>query len=262
MYNIVYCSMQGETREINEDALLTNHTLLKGCGTTQVQTPYLLAVVADGIGGYARGELASSSVLESLRESQPKNANELIIALIDARKKLDEIAHREKCELGTALAGVLHLNNRFFIFNVGDCRVYKITAAKELVLLTKDHTLINQLKKYNIKNRALEKQKNILTSAIIGGVESEDFEIFHDTFVLDKGEKLLICSDGFWSPFESEISQMVSKRDVIKFVKKKIKLKDMKDDYSFILIKEDNLLGFFHKMKTKFFNYSFFRYTL
>jgi len=253
MYNVVYCSMQGQEREINEDALLVQDTILKEAGTTELDVPYLLAVVADGMGGYAKGELASFTVLDSLRKSKPKDRNELVISLMEAKNRLNEIALKEKIELGTAVAGVLSENGNFAIFNVGDCRVYKITASGEVVAISEDHTLANQLKEFNINDEVLEKQKNVLTSAIIGGSENEDFEIFYDNLVLDCNEKLLICSDGFWNTFEGEIRKMVYKRDVIKFVKKNIKYKNMNDDYSFILIEEqnktNNLLLLFYKVK-------------
>jgi len=240
MYNIVYCSMQGKAREINEDALLVQDTILKEAGKTELDVPYLLAVVADGMGGYAKGELASFTVLDSLKKSKPKNRNELVISLMEAKNRLNEIALKEKIELGTAVAGVLSENDNFAIFNVGDCRVYKITANREVIAISKDHTLANQLKEFNINDEVLEKQKNVLTSAIIGGSENEDFEIFYDNVILNCDEKLLICSDGFWNTFESDIREMVHKRDVIKFVKRDIKYKNMNDDYSFILIGEQN----------------------
>ncbi len=258
MYNVVYCSMQGKVREINEDALLVNNSILKECGTTELDTPYFLTVVADGMGGYAKGELASYAVLDSLRKSKPRDRNELVIALMEAKNRLNEIALKEKVELGTAIAGVLSVNDHLLVFNVGDCRVYKVTASGEVIVITKDHTLANQLKKFKINDVAVEKQKNILTSAIIGGAKNEDFEIFNDNIILDCNEKLLICSDGFWNTFESEICEMADKRDVIKFVKKNIKYKNMNDDYSFILLEEQNktnyLLGLLHKFKKRLLN--------
>jgi len=258
MYNVVYYSMQGKAREINEDALLVQDTVLKGSGTTELDAPYFLTVVADGMGGYAKGELASYTVLDSLRKSKPRDRNELVISLMEAKNRLNRIALKEKIELGTAIAGVLSVDDHFLVFNVGDCRVYKVTASGEVVVITKDHTLVNQLKEFNINDVVAEKQKNVLTSAIIGGAENEDFEIFHDNLLLDSNEKLLICSDGFWNTFESEIREMVHKRDVIKFVKKNIKYKNMNDDYSFILLEEQNktnyLLGLLHKFKKRLLN--------
>lgn len=258
MYNVVYCSNQGKARENNEDALLVGERVLKESGTIELDAPNLLAVVADGMGGLAKGELASYTVLESLRRSKPKDRNELVIALMKARNQLNEIALKEKIELGTAVAGVLSVDEHFLVFNVGDCRVYKVTANGEIVAVTKDHTLANQLKEFKISDAVLEKQKNVLTSAIIGGGEDEDFEIFHDNLTLDSDEKLLICSDGFWNTFENEITEMVHKRDVVKFVRKKIKYKNMNDDYSFILIEEQTevsyLLKLFYNFKKRLWN--------
>lgn len=255
MYNLHYCSMQGDAREINEDALLIGEHIKRGCGTEEVAYSSLFVAVADGMGGYAKGEVASYEVLKSFKESHPQNTQEVVMALMEARERLDRIALHEKIALGSAIAGVLSLNDTFLIFNVGDCRVYKIRADGEVVLLTQDHTLVHQLEAFAIDNVAIEQQKNVLTSAIIGGAEHEDFEMFHTTICLERDEKLLLCSDGFWNSFAEEIALIVSQKNPLKFVKKRRKEKNMRDDYSFIVIEEAKQSNYFtrlfHKWKKK-----------
>lgn len=258
MYKITYCSKQGIRREKNEDALLINNQVLNDCGFAYHDDAYVLCAVADGIGGHARGAFASHFILNILKNNKPKNLNELVIALIEARDKLNQYALREKIKLGAVVAGVLGVNDDFLIFNVGDCRVYKIGLNNKSLLLTKDHTLANQLKKSGIDDLVAEEQKNLLTSAIMGGGEKEDFEIFHTKLKLNFNEKLLICSDGFWKVFKDEINKVVQKRDIRRYMQKSRKYKNLNDDYSFILL-EKKRISFLQKLLFKF---NFIKYWL
>ena len=252
MYKITYCSIQGKDREVNEDALLIQDSILKECGIVKLDTSYLLLGVSDGMGGYARGELASYIVLNSLKNRKPKNCNDIVISLIQAREKLDEISKNEKIKLGATIAGLLKIDDEFLVFNVGDCRVYKILSNGEVILKTKGHTLINQLKEFGIDKLAIEKQEHILTSAIMGGTDNKDFEIFHTKLKLKENEKLLICSDGFWRKFENKIYKTIHKRDVIRFIKKS--RKNLEDDCSFILLEKQNRVNNIKKFFLNFKN--------
>lgn len=250
MYKIIYYTKQGEQRRTNEDALLVHGDVVREEGYfTLPDNENFITAVADGMGGHAQGELASSTLLDCLRKKQPKDSNGLVLALMQAKDRLENIATQQKIQLGTAVAGISFVQDRFLIFNVGDCRIYKITKSGDVSLLSKDHTLVNQLKEFCIEDTVLMQQKNILTSAITGGLGSEDFEIFNTYTTLGVGEKLLVCSDGFWNIFEEEIGIIANKYDPLKFVRKNIKHKQVKDDCSFVLLQNIQKESWFRKCR-------------
>ncbi len=178
----------GKVRQNNEDALLV------GDG----RDPTLL-VVADGIGGFEAGEVASSITVEVLRTLEPdesfdeaiQEANRRILAAARDDEKLSGmgttiVAVRFTEEPGGSEAEVAH---------VGDSRAY-LLRGEELRYLTEDHSLVSELIRSGELTRAEaagHPQKNLITRAL-GAAE----EIQVDTATLDveAGDRLLLCSDG------------------------------------------------------------------
>jgi len=251
LFNIIYCTKQGEKREINEDCLLVINKITKECGRKRIGNSYFLAAVADGMGGHQKGELASCEVLKYLKEKKPTDKNSLVAVLIEAKHALEEIAGENHMEIGTAIAGIIYYKENFLIFNVGDCRIYKIDENNSLTQLSYDHTLANQLLNLKVSQKNIQiKQKNVLTSAITGGMGNEDFEVFISETSLKNGESLIICSDGFWNNLEKNMVKLSKVKRPLTFLKKIIKKEKMSDDYSFILIKKKkNLLNFLKRDK-------------
>lgn len=178
----------GKVRQNNEDALLV------GDG----RDPTLL-VVADGIGGFEAGEVASSITVEILKTLEPdesfdeaiQEANRRILAAARDDEKLSGmgttiVAVRFTEEPGGSEAEVAH---------VGDSRAY-LLRGEELRYLTEDHSLVSELIRSGELTRAEaagHPQKNLITRAL-GAAE----EIQVDTATLDveAGDRLLLCSDG------------------------------------------------------------------
>lgn len=241
MYSIAYCSIKGDRRKINEDAILIQKDIFSDSdGYIEIDTKEnILLAVADGMGGYAKGNVAAYTVLHHLANKKPKDAHSFIGALIETKDVLEDIASKENITLGTAFTGVLCENGNCLIVSVGDCRVYKVSSDKSM-LLSKDHTLINHLKEidFDIDEQIIEKQKNFLTSAITGGTDNDNFEIFQKSFSLEKGEKLVLCSDGFWNVFEKDIIKITQSKEPIKYMKKFIKGRGIDDDCSVIILQE------------------------
>ena len=110
----------GLVRKNNEDSML-------------VREPVLFAI-ADGMGGYAAGEVASKEALtelDALAKDFPGYSDEKLIFKIGAAiKKINgKIYHLAKEKenyggMGTTLTGIYLENNKGYIFNVGDSRVY------------------------------------------------------------------------------------------------------------------------------------------
>ena len=134
---------RGIARRRNEDAFL-------------VDTQLELYVVADGMGGYAGGDVASRMAVEEVRASirsgaganasgdRPRRAAELVSAIERANDVIYKAAKQSKQfeGMGTTIvaARFSRRKQRVYLAHVGDSRIYRFRAGK-LQLLTKDHTL-------------------------------------------------------------------------------------------------------------------------
>jgi serine/threonine protein phosphatase PrpC len=124
-----YFTHKGKVRQNNEDALLVGKEVIR---REVMEKPTFremegkLFVVADGLGGHAKGEVASYEVLRVLSELEPFDEKSLHDALWKAKETLLDYVKREPSAfgLGTALAGVILGDKDIIVFNVGDCRVY------------------------------------------------------------------------------------------------------------------------------------------
>jgi serine/threonine protein phosphatase PrpC len=179
----------GRVRELNEDAILT----LPG-----------LFVVADGMGGHAAGEVASALALEQLASltHQPNlkqedlaaavsRANEVILTIAGARQ--------ETVGMGTTVTGVclgtVGGSPHWFVFNVGDSRVYRFAKGK-LVQVTVDHSEVEELVslgRISAEDARTHPRRNVVTRSL-----GTDPEPTPDIWVIPAipGDCFLICSDG------------------------------------------------------------------
>ncbi|ADC88825.1 protein serine/threonine phosphatase [Thermocrinis albus DSM 14484] len=235
---VYFYTHRGKQRTNNEDALLVNGRVFQTEAMDVVQSENFQGgwlVVADGLGGHARGEVASRIVLEILQERNPQDKESLMSTLWEAKDVLLEYArqHPQAYGLGTALAGFLVREEDVLVFNVGDCRVYGYS--KGWVRLTKDHTVVEdlidkgQLTPQEAKNHP---RRHILTSALTG--DMSDFEIYIRQ--VDIPVALLACSDGFWEEMEDDLNACGTDVNLIMEV---LKEKPQKDNVSFLLLKRN-----------------------
>jgi PPM family protein phosphatase len=188
----------GKVRQNNEDALLV--------GEGEDET---LFVVADGIGGFEAGEVASSLAVEVLKDLPPGEsfkaaigeANRRIVAAGRGDEKLSGmgttvVAIRFGGTQGEPVAEVAH---------VGDSRAYLMRGG-DMKPITEDHSLVAELVRSGDLTRdqaAEHPQKNLITRAL-----GADEEVDVDTAILpiEAGDRILLCSDG--------LSDMVSEAGI------------------------------------------------
>jgi PPM family protein phosphatase len=188
----------GKVRQNNEDALLV--------GEGEDET---LFVVADGIGGFEAGEVASSLAVAVLKDLQPDEsfkeaigeANRRIVAAGRGDEKLSGmgttvVAIRFGGRQGEPVAEVAH---------VGDSRAYLMRGG-DMKPITEDHSLVAELVRSGDLTRdqaAEHPQKNLITRAL-----GADEEVDVDTAILpiEGGDRILLCSDG--------LSDMVSEAGI------------------------------------------------
>lgn len=200
----------GRVREHNEDAIGTN----MDAG---------LLVLADGMGGYNAGEVASGiavkTVLEFVGEACQREQRGALdpesrlmrqsIVLRDAIARANKIIHQTaksqpQCEgMGTTIAACLFHDNRVSIAHVGDSRVYRLRGNR-LEQLTMDHSLLQELVDrgyYSQEEAARSTNRNYVTRAL--GVEAAvQVEIQEDE--VRQGDVYLLCSDGLPDMVEDE----------------------------------------------------------
>ena len=204
----------GMVRGHNEDAVFVN--------------PHLgLAILADGMGGYNAGEVASgmatmflSSELETAITARPPH-------LIDpaSGKPLAHLYLTEKIAaantaifnaaesqpqyagMGTTLVTVLFYDNRLTVAHLGDSRLYRLRG-EEFIPLTRDHSLLQEQIDSGMispEEARLSQNKNLVTRAL--GVDPSVETEIHD-YPVELGDIYLLCSDGLNDMVEGEEIQM------------------------------------------------------
>ena len=170
---------------------------------------YSLYILADGMGGYVGGEIASSLAVNSAEEYISKNIKNIEIINRDTLQKLikDAMEYANKIvyeksktdinlsEMGTTLEVCLIYNNKVYIGHIGDSRVYRIR--KNIIRkLTTDHSYVEKL----VRDGTITKEeachhpkKNMLIKAL-GCEEYIEPDILVKGFL--KEDILLMCSDG------------------------------------------------------------------
>jgi protein phosphatase len=169
---------------------------------------YVMAV-ADGMGGAAFGELASSLALRSAWDQAPgtikwtwiindreieelRERVELIFQRMD--QTLREQARRDPLTagMGTTLTGAYTVGPEAFIGHVGDSRAYLFRQGR-LVQLTRDHTLAQQCVDAGLPV-ASRSWHHVLTNCLGGGEHRVQVEFHH--LRLEDRDQLLLCTDG------------------------------------------------------------------
>jgi protein phosphatase len=170
----------GVSRENNEDSAYAG--------------PWLLAV-ADGMGGYAGGEVASSTVIHALRavdaEVPPDQLTDrLADAIHRAHQKLrGVIAQRPDLDrMGTTLTAMLWSGSAMALGHIGDSRAYLLREG-ELFQITEDHTLDQLLE----DGAGSSRLSNVLFRVLDGRSEGDPDMTPREGRI---GDRYLLCSDG------------------------------------------------------------------
>jgi protein phosphatase len=200
----------GKVREHNED-------------TIGVDSDIGLLVLADGMGGYNAGEVASGIAVKTIvnlvreavaREVVDGNDQETGLArtsiiLRDAIYRANKIIHQTsktqpQCEgMGTTVVACLFYDNRVSIAHVGDSRLYRLRGER-FEQVTMDHSLLQELVErgfYSAEEAQRATNKNYVTRAL--GVEP-NVEVEINEQPVQKGDYYVLCSDGLSDMVEDD----------------------------------------------------------
>lgn len=207
--DMVASSHPGQVRTNNEDSVLANPQLG-------------LAVLADGMGGYNAGEVASGmatavlgSELEHVfaqhapHEMAPTGIAWGREALVDVITRTNAAIHHASCSqpkyagMGTTLVMAQFYDDRMAVAHVGDSRLYRLRDG-DLTQLTRDHSLLQEQLDSGLitpEQARFSRNKNLVTRAL--GVDHKVEVEIHEHDVLP-GDVCLLCSDGLNDMVEDE----------------------------------------------------------
>jgi len=200
----------GKVREHNEDTIAFDGDIG-------------LLVLADGMGGYNAGEVASGiavkTIVNLVRESvgredlnapdRESGMSRPSIILRDAIQRANKIIYQTartqaNCEgMGTTVVASLFFDNKIAIAHVGDSRAYRLRSEK-FEQVTMDHSLLQELVDrgfYSPEEAQRAANKNYVTRAL--GVEP-NVEVEVQEVPVQKGDFYVLCSDGLSDMVEDE----------------------------------------------------------
>ncbi|MEV4093894.1 Stp1/IreP family PP2C-type Ser/Thr phosphatase [Streptosporangium saharense] len=177
----------GLLREGNEDSAYASGRLL---------------AVADGMGGHAHGEVASSVAIAAMSSLDEDTQGVDLLGAIeaavrDANRRLHQMVGSDPSlkGMGTTLTAMLWSGTRVALVHVGDSRAYLLRSG-ELYQITHDHTLVQSLVddgRITQEEAATHPQRSILLRALDGSGEVEPDLSLREAQI---GDRYLLCSDG------------------------------------------------------------------
>ncbi len=216
------CTDTGQVREHNEDYVGGDHALG-------------LVVLADGMGGYQAGEVASETAVKTviehlhtpitslnsvkLRTNQRYHSSTVLLeqAVLKANQVIYEKAEEQNQYrgMGTTVVAAWFHNNLLSIAHVGDSRLYRLRG-KQFCPLTKDHSVRQELIDcgfYTPVQARNSPNKNLVTRAL-GVAEKVNVEIQESSVLAE--DIYLLCSDGLSDMLEDkEIQTIISNANTL-----------------------------------------------
>jgi len=196
-FKVFALSDLGLVREGNEDSGLVSSNLV---------------AVADGMGGHAGGEVASTIAINALtakeidEDSLLTVTKEIDLAILNRTNAQPDLAG-----MGTTLTA-LHINkDSVELLHVGDSRCYTFTGGK-LNQLSHDHTVMQELidqGRITPEEAVNHPQRSLLTHALMG---DSGFEPVIQLYPIKFGDQFLLCSDGLTGVLSDfEIAKILKK---------------------------------------------------
>lgn len=204
----------GKERKLNQDYVFTSEIPVGKLAN--------LFIVADGMGGHNAGDYASKYTVETIVEEIEKSKDASPVQVLEKAIKRANAHIRKKSQesaglngMGTTVVVATIRDGQMCVANVGDSRLYVIN--QEIKQITEDHSLVEEMVRMGGIRREQARshpKKNIITRAI--GAEDE-LEIDFFQVNLEKGDFVLMCSDGLTNMIEDEEIRMIlqGQRDIV-----------------------------------------------
>jgi protein phosphatase len=214
----------GQIREHNEDDFIIIPDVID-TETREGENSFVLGqggcflVVADGMGGAAAGEVASQSTTKFIKKflaankysypspNEIKHVFEQIIVQSHQNLQLIIQQHPEYKGMGTTIVMAWVIDYTAYICWVGDSRCYHYRPQRGTIVATEDHSWVMEMVKkghLSPEEAANHEYRNIITQCL-GDSQSPPKPDFV-SINLEKGDKILLCSDG--------LNTMISDADI------------------------------------------------
>ncbi len=169
-----------------------------------------LFIIADGMGGYRGGELASRlavDTLEGFYRHPPADAPDRgtgcamgeAFRIANAEVRKQRRGHYSK--MGSTLSVLVVKDGRATIGHIGDSRVYRLRQGK-LDRLTTDHSLVAALQAAGVSSEVLHHKFGHVITRAIGVAESPFPDVIYEEVEL--GDRFLLCTDGLTDVVDDE----------------------------------------------------------
>lgn len=207
-----------------------------------------LAIVSDGMGGYAQGERASSLIVQLLPEKYYHSVGNPLTSLrqaaIIANNAVAEESLTNGEKMGATCTAVAIIQHALYVLHIGDSRCYTLIN-KKLEQITTDHTVIGEMSANgHLISPEITRAFNphALTRAMgMQMVTQMNADVFSLNPSLNQKDKLFLCTDGVYLHLtDDEIKSILLKGESLEQIKNEIVRKVMKrgarDNFSFIII--------------------------
>ncbi|MCE1254529.1 MAG: protein phosphatase 2C domain-containing protein [Anaerolineae bacterium] len=198
----------GPVREENQDSICLFDNFNHGGAS--------FFAVADGMGGYSHGKMASNMAIDALcetfKEEDGSPLQRLTRGVEAANFNIYQVTQKLGVgRMGTTLTAAYLEGRRLTVVHVGDSRLY-LLRGKQVTCLTRDHTVVGDLVRMKVltpdKVRT-HAQRSVLTRGV-GLAPFVHADITHH--MLKEGDRLILCSDGLWSVIEDEELPLLSEQ--------------------------------------------------
>lgn len=245
MLEIAYTQHCGKVYRTQQDALWNGEVCIQAVNAAPAShvssLPCLLAI-ADGVAISPSPQLASRFVIGQLavRPDLEDLSSKTIRSLHG--DLCDNYAHGKTFGTSTTLVAAYLDSDRTTIVNVGDSRAYLISSQSSWAVLTRDHTVLNELIDADLADPSTEYASlyNALSDCLIADYEEYQFAIHQGHVQMRKGDSLLLCSDGVHdvlgkNRLEALFDQGLSTQQQVETWRKAILRAGAPDNFSIIL---------------------------
>lgn len=200
----------GKVRVDNQDAIRS----YAPDNELTLQTHGYLYAVADGMGGYEHGSIASTTALETFFDTfyaghPSKPSNNMRQGIQAANLAVYQSAQRMGARMGTTLTAINLLGNQLHLAHIGDSRVYLIRGRKS-TCLTNDHTAVGELVRMKIlsPDKVRTHERRSMLEKCLGMQLFVQPDIAQ--YALQQDDYFVICTDGIWAHVQdAEFSEIV-----------------------------------------------------
>lgn len=196
------CTDVGIKKETNQDSMLIIEAETD-CGQV------ILVAVCDGMGGLAKGEVASAAAIHAIsnwfktdfpdilyRGMEERELQRSITDLLEqTNRRLNSYGRHTGIHLGTTVVAMIIANGKYFIVNVGDSRAYRIS--ENVTQITKDQTFVQReidAGRMTAEQAKRDSRRSVLLQCV--GASEEIRPDFYSGQVRSN-ENYLLCCDGF-----------------------------------------------------------------